>query len=125
MIAGALRLATELDRVVQIHNDSADDMARLCASYPRTTFELAHLGDSPDEVEERIGLAERFSSLSMDISGHGYRRMGYWNWLFVRQGATVCCMVVIIQSMIRQALLPVSRLQISMQRPRLNYWAAI
>jgi predicted TIM-barrel fold metal-dependent hydrolase len=71
-----LHLATELDMVVQIHNDSAGDMARLCADFPRTTFVLAHLGDSPEEVEERIGLAARFPNLSLDICGHGYQRMG-------------------------------------------------
>ena len=71
-----LHLATELDMVVQIHNDSAGDMARLCDDFPQTTFVLAHLGDSPEEVEERIGLAARFPNLSLDICGHGYQRMG-------------------------------------------------
>jgi hypothetical protein len=71
-----LQLATELDMIVQIHNDSASDMARLCNNFPHTTFVLAHLGDSPEEVEERIGLAVRFPNLYLDICGHGYQRMG-------------------------------------------------
>lgn len=71
-----LQLATELNMVVQIHNDSASDMARLCADFPHTTFVLPHLGDSEEEVEERIGLAARFPNLYLDISGHGYQRMG-------------------------------------------------
>lgn len=37
---------------------------------------LAHIGDSPEEVEERIGLAARFPNLFLDICGHGYQRMG-------------------------------------------------
>lgn len=79
-----LQLATELNMVVQIHNDSASDMAQLCADFPQTTFVLAHLGDSPEEVENRIGLAARFPNLSLDISGHGYQRMGVLE-LAVRQ----------------------------------------
>ena len=79
-----LHLATELNMVVQIHNDSASDMARLCTDFPQTTFVLAHLGDSPEEVEERIGLAARFPNLSLDICGHGYQRMGVLE-LAVRQ----------------------------------------
>jgi hypothetical protein len=82
--AAAIRLATELDMVVQIHDDSADDMARLCTSFPQTTFVLAHLGDSPQEVEERIALAARFPNLYLDICGHGYQRMGVLE-LAVRQ----------------------------------------
>jgi predicted TIM-barrel fold metal-dependent hydrolase len=46
---------------------------------------LTHLGDSPEEVEERIGLAARFPNLYLDISGHGYRRMGVLE-LAVQQG---------------------------------------
>lgn len=79
-----LHLATELDMVVQMHNDSASDMARLCADFPQTTFVLAHIGDSPEEVEERIGLAARFPNLFLDICGHGYQRMGVLE-LAVRQ----------------------------------------
>ena len=45
---------------------------------------LAHLGDAPEEVEERIGLAARFPNLYLDICGHGYQRMGVLE-LAVRQ----------------------------------------
>lgn len=79
-----LHLATDFDMVVQMHNDSAGDMARLCSDFPKTTFVLAHLGDSPEEVEERIGLAVRFPNLFLDICGHGYQRMGVLE-LAVRQ----------------------------------------
>jgi predicted TIM-barrel fold metal-dependent hydrolase len=51
-------------------------MARLCADFPQTTFVLAHLGDSEEEVRERIGLAGRYANLNLDICGHGYQRMG-------------------------------------------------
>jgi uncharacterized protein len=76
--------ATEMDMIVQIHDDSSEDMARLLAEFPKTTFVLAHLGDSPQEVEERIALAARFENLYLDISGHGYQRMGVLE-LAVRQ----------------------------------------
>jgi uncharacterized protein len=84
--ADVLRLATDLDMVVQIHDDSASDMARLLTEFPQTTFVLAHLGDSPEEVEERIGLAARFPNLYLDICGHGYQRMGVLE-LAVRQAS--------------------------------------
>ena len=82
-----LRLATDLDMVVQIHNDSASDMARLCGDFAETTFVLAHLGDSPEEVEARIALAGRFPNLYLDICGHGYQRMGVLE-LAVRQAGS-------------------------------------
>ena len=76
--------ATEMNMIVQIHNDSAEDMARLLAEFPKTTFVLAHLGDAPEEVEERVALAARFDNLYLDICGHGYQRMGVLE-LAVRQ----------------------------------------
>jgi hypothetical protein len=85
--ADVVRLASELDMVVQIHDDSASDMARLLAQFPQTTFVLAHLGDSPEEVEERIGLAARFPNLYLDVCGHGYQRMGVLE-LAVRQAGS-------------------------------------
>jgi predicted TIM-barrel fold metal-dependent hydrolase len=80
----AIRAATQMDMIVQIHNDSSEDMARLLAEFPETTFVLAHLGDAPEEVEERIALAARFRNLYLDICGHGYQRMGVLE-LAVRQ----------------------------------------
>jgi uncharacterized protein len=79
-----LKLAAKMNMVVQIHDDSASDMARLLVEFPQTTFVLSHLGDSPEEVAERIGLAARFPNLFLDISGHGYQRMGVLE-LAVRQ----------------------------------------
>jgi len=83
----AIRAATEMNMIVQIHHDSAEDMARLLADFPKTTFVLAHLGDAPEEVEERIGLAARFPNLYLDICGHGYQRMGVLE-LAVRQAGS-------------------------------------
>ena len=71
-----MRLADELNMVVHIHNDDARDMARLCREFPGITFVLAHLGDSPEEVRERIDLTTHYRNLYLDISGHGYQRMG-------------------------------------------------
>lgn len=72
----AMQLADDLNMVVHIHNDDAQDMERLCIEFPNITFVLAHLGDSPEEVRERIDLTERHQKLHLDISGHGYQRMG-------------------------------------------------
>jgi predicted TIM-barrel fold metal-dependent hydrolase len=72
----AIHVATEMNMIIQIHNDSAQGMAHLLTDFPDTIFVLAHLGDSPEEVEERISLAARFQNLYLDISGHGYQRMG-------------------------------------------------
>ena len=72
----AVRLATDLNMVVHIHNDDALDMDRLSLEFPDTVFVLAHLGDSPHDVKARIGLSERHPNLYLDISGHGYQRMG-------------------------------------------------
>jgi predicted TIM-barrel fold metal-dependent hydrolase len=74
--SNAMRLAGEMGMIVQIHNDDASDMDRLCQEFPHITFVLAHLGDSPEEIKERIELAARHRNLYLDISGHGYQRMG-------------------------------------------------
>jgi predicted TIM-barrel fold metal-dependent hydrolase len=72
----AIRLATDLDMVVHIHNDDDGDMGRLCREFPAATFVLAHLGDEPDEVRRRINLTVRYPNLYLDICGNGFERMG-------------------------------------------------
>lgn len=74
--SAAIHLADELKMVVHIHNDDAQDMDRLCRKFPDVTFVLAHLGDSPEEVRDRIDLTTLHQNLHLDISGHGYQRMG-------------------------------------------------
>jgi predicted TIM-barrel fold metal-dependent hydrolase len=37
---------------------------------------LAHLGDNPDQVLERIALTAQYSNLYLDICGNGFERMG-------------------------------------------------
>ena len=43
----AIHSATELDMVVQIHDDSASDMARLCAQFPQNDFCACPSGRCP------------------------------------------------------------------------------
>ena len=74
--AEMLQLATELDMVVHIHDDDYQDVSRLCARFPHTTFVLAHLGESPADVRARIGLAAVHPNLYLDICGNGFERMG-------------------------------------------------
>jgi len=71
-----VELATKLNMIIQIHNDDTQQMSKLCFQHPETTFILAHLGDSPEEVKERIQLASIHPNLYLDISGHGHQRMG-------------------------------------------------
>jgi predicted TIM-barrel fold metal-dependent hydrolase len=74
--AQAAALASDLDMVVQIHDERADDMERLCREFPRVEWVLAHLGDSPRQCTERCETAARNPNLYLDICGHGYQRMG-------------------------------------------------
>lgn len=74
--ADVLNLAADLKMVVQIHNDDAADMERLCAEFRETTFVLSHLGDEPDSVKRRIAMTARYPNLSLDICGNGFERMG-------------------------------------------------
>jgi predicted TIM-barrel fold metal-dependent hydrolase len=74
--AEMLQLATELDMVVHIHDDDYQDVSRLCARFPHTTFVLAHLGESPADVRARIGLAAVHPTLYLDMCGNGFERMG-------------------------------------------------
>ena len=74
--AEMLQLATELNMVVHVHDDDYQDVSRLCARFPHTTFVLAHLGESPADVRARIGLAAVHPNLYLDMCGNGFERMG-------------------------------------------------
>ena len=74
--ARAMRLASDLNLVVQIHCEGWEEMSRLCREFPRVPFVLAHLGDPPEECRRRCELAARHANLHLDISGHGFQRMG-------------------------------------------------
>ena len=74
--AEMLQLASELHMVVHIHDDDYRDVGRLCAQFPNTTFVLAHLGESPEDVRARIGLAALHPNLYLDLCGSGFERMG-------------------------------------------------
>jgi hypothetical protein len=73
--AQAMTLASDLNLVVQIHSEGTE-MDRICGEFPKVTFVLAHLGDSPEECRRRCELAAKHRNLCLDICGHGYQRMG-------------------------------------------------
>ena len=73
--AKAMAVASDLNMVVQIHSEGTE-MDHICGEFPKVTFVLAHIGDSPDECKARIGLTAKHQNLSLDICGHGYQRMG-------------------------------------------------
>ena len=74
--AAFIEAAADLNMVVHMHNDDYRDMGRLCARFPQTTFVLAHLGESPEDVRARIGLTAVYPNLYLDICGNGFERMG-------------------------------------------------
>ncbi len=74
--ATVMRVASDLNMVVQIHVEEAAEMSRLCAEFPKVTFVLPHIGDSPAAVVERCELAAKHANLCLDLSGHGVQRMG-------------------------------------------------
>jgi predicted TIM-barrel fold metal-dependent hydrolase len=74
--ARAMALASDLNMVVQIHSEGWEEMDRLCGEFPRLTWVLAHIGDSPEECKRRCQLAAKHRHLHLDICGHGYQRMG-------------------------------------------------
>jgi predicted TIM-barrel fold metal-dependent hydrolase len=74
--AASLTLATDLGMVVHLHDDDYRDMDRLCTHFPETTFVLAHLGESPEDVRARIGLTATHPNLYLDICGNGFERLG-------------------------------------------------
>ena len=71
-----VRLAIRLNMILHIHNDNIDDMERLGNEFPEATFVLAHLGDDPDQITRRVGLAASHPNLYLDICGNGFERMG-------------------------------------------------
>ena len=73
--AHAMTRASDLNLVVQIHSEGTE-MDRICGEFPKVTFVLAHLGDSPEECRRRCELAAKHRNLCLDICGHGYQRMG-------------------------------------------------
>ncbi len=74
--SAAMRLAGELNMLVQIHNDDACDVERLCRAFPQVTIVLSHLGDGPEDIIARIGLTRTCPNLYLDICGNGFERMG-------------------------------------------------
>jgi len=74
--AQAIAAASDLNMVVQIHEDVPDRMESLCRAFPQVTFVLPHLGDSIEECTARSELAARNPNLYLDVCGNGYHRMG-------------------------------------------------
>ncbi len=74
--AQAAAMAGELNMVVQIHVEDAEEMDRICGEFKQVTWVLPHPGDSHREVVERCELARKHKNLYLDLSGHGVQRMG-------------------------------------------------
>jgi hypothetical protein len=69
-------LASDLNLVVQIHSEGWEEMDRICGEFPKVTWVLAHVGDSPEECKRRCELAAKHKNLCLDLCGHGIQRMG-------------------------------------------------
>ena len=74
--AEMIRLATQLNMIVNFHEDDYHEVERLCKTFPDTTLVLSHLADTPEDTVNRIGLAQRYPNLYLDICGWGVERMG-------------------------------------------------
>jgi len=74
--ADMVHLATRLNMIVNFHEDDYREVERICQAFPDTTLVLAHLADTPEDTVNRIGLAQRYPNLYLDICGWGIERMG-------------------------------------------------
>lgn len=73
--AQVMRLATELNCVIQIHTNT-QEMQFLIDNFPDATIVFPHLGGSPKEIFARIGLIARHKNAYIDLSGSGIERVG-------------------------------------------------
>jgi predicted TIM-barrel fold metal-dependent hydrolase len=67
--------ATRLGYVIHIHANNRE-MRYLIDHFPDSTIVFAHIGGSPEEIWERIGLVAAHKNCYLDIAGDGHQRVG-------------------------------------------------
>jgi predicted TIM-barrel fold metal-dependent hydrolase len=70
-----MKLATDLNLVVQIHTNVAE-MQYLAETFPETTIVFPHLGSSRDDIFTRIGIVAKHKNTHIELSGSGHERVG-------------------------------------------------
>jgi len=70
-----MKLATELNLVVQIHTNTAE-MQYLAENFPETTIVFPHLGGNRDDIFARIGIVAKNKNTHIELSGSGHERVG-------------------------------------------------
>jgi predicted TIM-barrel fold metal-dependent hydrolase len=70
-----MKLATDLNLVVQIHTNVAE-MQYLAETFPETTIVFPHLGGSRDDIFTRIAIVAKHKNTHIELSGSGHERVG-------------------------------------------------
>jgi predicted TIM-barrel fold metal-dependent hydrolase len=73
--AQVMKLATELNLVVQIHTNT-QEMRLLAERFPDTTIVFPHLGGNRDDIFARIEIIANHRNSHIDLSGSGIERVG-------------------------------------------------
>ena len=73
--AQVMKLATELNLVIQIHTNTGE-MQYLAENFPETTIVFPHLGGSRDDIFARIAIVAKHRNTHMELSGSGHERVG-------------------------------------------------
>jgi hypothetical protein len=70
-----MKLATDLNLVVQIHTNTAE-MQYLAENFPDATIVFPHLGGSREDIFARISIVARHKNTHIELSGSGHERVG-------------------------------------------------
>ncbi|MCW5982002.1 MAG: amidohydrolase family protein [Bryobacteraceae bacterium] len=70
-----MKLATELNMVLQIHTTTAE-MRYLAENFPNATIVFPHLGSNLKDISERIEIVARHKNTHLELSGSGHERVG-------------------------------------------------
>jgi predicted TIM-barrel fold metal-dependent hydrolase len=70
-----MKLATELNLVIQIHTNVAE-MQYLAENFPETTIVFPHLGGTRDDIFTRIAIVAKHKNTHIELSGAGHERVG-------------------------------------------------
>jgi hypothetical protein len=70
-----MKLATELNLVVQIHTNT-QEMQYLAENFPATTIVFPHLGGNLKDISARIAIVAKRPNTHLELSGSGHERVG-------------------------------------------------
>jgi predicted TIM-barrel fold metal-dependent hydrolase len=73
--AEVMKLATELNLVIQIHTNTRE-MQHLAENFPDATIVFPHLGGNRDDIFARIAIVAQHKNTCIELSGSGIERVG-------------------------------------------------